>query len=296
MPKRPCAVVITPDDTTILCADKFGDVYSLPLHPLPEPTRVVPDGFQPLSTSKKFVPAANSLTVHTARNLKALKNQLRATNKPSEKAVPSFEHQLLLGHVSMLTDIACVTTDTSSSQHGKTRSYILTADRDEHIRVSRGPPQAHIIEAFCLGHKEFVSKLCIPRRLPMTLVSGGGDGLLCVWSWVEGSVLQKVDMKLLVDGYLNTYSESGRKNPTEQTRSTSEELKGSPGTRVISTEDVEENAGDRKVQRDGMIYKATNAPRLTVSGIWSVSQTDLCHLEGDGGVTRGGEILVSCEG
>ena len=31
MPKRPCAVALTPDESTLLCADKFGDIYSLPL-------------------------------------------------------------------------------------------------------------------------------------------------------------------------------------------------------------------------------------------------------------------------
>ena len=30
MPKRPCAIQISPDNTTIICGDKFGDVYSLP--------------------------------------------------------------------------------------------------------------------------------------------------------------------------------------------------------------------------------------------------------------------------
>lgn len=54
-----------------------------------------------------------------------------------------FEHKLLLGHVSMLTDIALVVLNG--------RNYIITADRDEHIRISRGIPQSHIIEGFCLG-------------------------------------------------------------------------------------------------------------------------------------------------
>ncbi|KAJ4417395.1 tRNA (guanine-N(7)-)-methyltransferase non-catalytic subunit trm82, partial [Neurospora sp. IMI 360204] len=31
MPKRPCALALTPDNKTILSADKFGDVFSLPL-------------------------------------------------------------------------------------------------------------------------------------------------------------------------------------------------------------------------------------------------------------------------
>ncbi|KAH0544161.1 hypothetical protein FGG08_001606 [Glutinoglossum americanum] len=300
MPKRPCAIAITPDDSTILCADKFGDVYSIPLHPSPQPTEVVSEGIkagpgrtQTPSTSKKFVPAANNLTVHTARNLKALKNQLRATNQPSEKTAPDFEHQLLLGHVSMLTDIAFVTLDTSTSPHGKPCSYILTADRDEHIRVSRGPPQAHVIETFCLGHKEFVSKLCIPHWLPRTLISGGGDGFLCVWSWASGLALQKVDMRLSVDEYLNSCSRSGRKNFVGQAKPKLEGLTGGPGSSEISSEDKRENP-EENTQRDGKAHEAAHSHKLTVSGIWSISQTELNRdMEGE---VEGGDILVACEG
>ena len=36
MPKRPCAIALTADDSQILSADKFGDVYSLPLLPIEE--------------------------------------------------------------------------------------------------------------------------------------------------------------------------------------------------------------------------------------------------------------------
>jgi tRNA (guanine-N(7)-)-methyltransferase subunit TRM82 len=193
MPKRPCAIAITEDASTIISADKFGDLYSLPLL-VPKTT-----GQESLHSSsqtpeptpaKPFVPAANHLTVHSQRNLKTLENQRRQTNRAPEKSEPSFEHKLLLGHVSMLTDIALV------SLEG--RSHILTADRDEHIRVSRGIPQAHIIEGFCLGHTNFISRLCIPSERSDVLISGGGDDNLFVWDWASGVLISKADLTTYV--------------------------------------------------------------------------------------------------
>jgi tRNA (guanine-N(7)-)-methyltransferase subunit TRM82 len=103
------------------------------------------------------------------------------------KEGPKFAHELLLGHVSMLT---CVLTTRDSEN----RPYIITADRDEHIRVSRGMPQTHVIEAFCLGHGSFVNALCNPRSRPEVLVSGGGDNELFVWDWLAGKLLGTVDL------------------------------------------------------------------------------------------------------
>ncbi|PYH96399.1 tRNA methyltransferase [Aspergillus ellipticus CBS 707.79] len=192
MHKRPSAIIITSDDSTILCGDKFGDVYSLPLIPGDEPyvaTRV-PRG------AKLSQPAATNLTVHTKGNLRALEQQQRLSSEAKaaeDKSGLAFEHNLLLGHVSLLTDIAYVSlpVDASSS---KKRSYILTADRDEHIRVSRGLSQAHVIENYCLGHTSFISQLCVPHWAPEYLVSGGGDNYLLVWKWAEGRLLQKVPL------------------------------------------------------------------------------------------------------
>ncbi|QSZ29918.1 hypothetical protein DSL72_004436 [Monilinia vaccinii-corymbosi] len=191
MPKRPCALVTTDDCSTIISADKFGDVYSLPLIPSPLGTPVTEAAYTEKQAPKMFQPSASALTVHSARNLKALEAQKKQSNKVSEKTGPDFEHKLLLGHVSMLTDILVAAV--------AGRQYILTADRDEHIRVSRGIPQAHVIEGFCLGHIEYVSRLCIPSTRPEILISGGGDDDLHVWNWVDGSLLSRVSLKSQVD-------------------------------------------------------------------------------------------------
>ncbi|APA09205.1 hypothetical protein SS1G_14282 [Sclerotinia sclerotiorum 1980 UF-70] len=201
MPKRPCALAITDDCNTIISADKFGDVYSLPLIPSP----LVPSATENASVQKQapkmFQPSASALTVHSARNLKALEAQKKQSNKVSEKTGPDFEHKLLLGHVSMLTDILVATLSG--------RQYILTADRDEHIRISRGIPQAHIIENFCLGHIEYVSRLCIPPTRPEILISGGGDDDLYTWNWLNGSLLSKTNLKSQVEA-LDTEKQSAQ--------------------------------------------------------------------------------------
>ncbi|KAK3310570.1 uncharacterized protein B0T15DRAFT_42422 [Chaetomium strumarium] len=218
MPKRPCSLALTRDNRTILSADKFGDVYALPLIPAPSfssssSTATTTTTPQPLSRSATPAlppkPQANELTVHTKRNLRALENQKISLNRKaqqqqqqqeSQQTQPQFEHTLLLGHVSMLTAI-CVGTERVAAD--REREYIITADRDEHIRVSRGMPQAHVIEGFCLGHEEFVSRLCVgPGGRREILVSGGGDDDLFVWDWAKGRLLGRAGVLEHVKGVI----------------------------------------------------------------------------------------------
>ncbi|KAL1794775.1 hypothetical protein ACET3X_006591 [Alternaria dauci] len=197
MSRRPSSITLTSDNATILCADKFGDVYALPLLPSPDDDKVE----EPPETSatqqpdqKEWMPSATTLTVHSGRNRKTLEEQLKQKAKgPAKSKEPMrFKHELLLGHVSMLTDVAYI------KVHG--RSYIITADRDEHIRISRGPPQAHIIEGFCFGHEAFVSRLCFTQS--GQLVSGGGDDHLFVWDWQNGLLKEKLAIRDLAFAHL----------------------------------------------------------------------------------------------
>ncbi|KAL8656900.1 MAG: hypothetical protein Q9226_002454 [Calogaya cf. arnoldii] len=206
MPKRPCAIAFTPDQSTIICGDKFGDVYALPLSCSDSRTErqahvkageAVQESH---TTGDPFVPSATLRTVHTLRNQEALRHQQNQKNKKSSKNAVDFERELLFGHVSLLTDLICVSIPRTTSANPLDRTYIISADRDEHIRVSRGIPQAHIIEGFCLGHTQFVSRLCIPSWNPQILISGGGDDYLLVWDWLSNRVLHRIDLrKLIVD-------------------------------------------------------------------------------------------------
>ncbi|XP_073890060.1 tRNA (guanine-N(7)-)-methyltransferase non-catalytic subunit WDR4 isoform X8 [Macaca fascicularis] len=51
--------------------------------------------------------------------------------------------------------------------------FILTADRDEKIRVSWAAAP-HSIESFCLGHTEFVSRISVVPTQPGLLLSSSG--------------------------------------------------------------------------------------------------------------------------
>ncbi|CAI6332170.1 unnamed protein product [Periconia digitata] len=192
MTRRPCSITLSDDNSTIFCADKFGDVYALPLLPSPEDERNANP--HPEDGPKKYAPSASLSTVHSGRNRKVLEEQLKqaAKGRPQPKDAPTFKHDLLLGHVSMLTDVVTATVGS--------RSYLITADRDEHIRVSRSVPQAHIIEGFCHGHEEFVHRLCMSNS--NRLISGGGDTHLYVWDWLSHTLLEKIPLQSAV---LNLY-------------------------------------------------------------------------------------------
>ncbi|KAJ2992549.1 hypothetical protein NUW58_g2128 [Xylaria curta] len=195
MPKRPCSLALTADGQTILSADKFGDVYALPLVPKPEEGSMstpASASSTPAPVSSQPLHGANVFHfVHSQRNRRALEDQKRQreanARRDLPKEGPKFAHEVLLGHVSMLTYVMTL----NDSQN---RPYIVTADRDEHIRVSRGVPQAHVIETYCLGHGSFVNALCNPRSRCNILISGGGDNELFVWDWLAGKLLDTVDL------------------------------------------------------------------------------------------------------
>ncbi|KAI9700506.1 MAG: tRNA (guanine-N(7)-)-methyltransferase non-catalytic subunit trm82 [Bogoriella megaspora] len=193
MPKRPSAVSITPDEQNIVVGDKFGDVYSLPLLYLAYEDNGVEDGKSQGTPAKPYRPTATSLTVHSGANRKALEAQRQLKDHVKTKEPLKFAHKLLLGHVSMLTDLALASIP---NVEGKERNYIITSDRDEHIRISRGIPQTHIIEGYCLGHTEFVNVLCLVK--PEVLISGGGDNYIYVWDWLRGRLLNRVGISSAV--------------------------------------------------------------------------------------------------
>ncbi|KAG2519830.1 hypothetical protein JM16_005858 [Phytophthora kernoviae] len=85
----------------------------------------------------------------------------------------------LLGHTtSMVTHIAV----------NKDSSLLLTADRDEKIRVSRFPTAA-IIESYCLGHAASLTKVACCAVTPKLAVSTSMDNTLKLWEMQSGKLL-----------------------------------------------------------------------------------------------------------
>ncbi|CAG8639126.1 7922_t:CDS:10 [Acaulospora morrowiae] len=101
-------------------------------------------------------------------------------------------YDLLLGHVSMVTDMVL-------SHNNK---YVITADRDEHIRVSRYP-KGYEIESYCLGHTQFLSKLHILPWDTNLLLSAGGDDFIALWDYVPGTLIQELNIKKLIESQMN---------------------------------------------------------------------------------------------
>ena len=209
MPKRPSAIILSPSETDIIVGDKFGDVYSLPLEHSAGPP---PEIAKPIGYTG---PSASEFTVHTKRNLAALKQQrLRqvTSSAPSAKKEEkfNFSSKLLLGHVSLLTalDFTIVHTATDSEnvppQDSRSRSYLLTSDRDEHIRISR-LPQPHIIESYCHGHTSFVTSLCIPQWANNIVISGSGVPDLRTHEIPSGRSLSQLLLKRdIIEGRCDT--------------------------------------------------------------------------------------------
>ncbi|KAK4705033.1 tRNA (guanine-N(7)-)-methyltransferase subunit TRM82, partial [Phenoliferia sp. Uapishka_3] len=114
--KRANGIDVTPEGT-ILVGDKFGDVFTYPL----------------------LVPAPVESESETAAK--------DSKDSKAEKATP------ILGHVSMLT--AVVFLPESKQAKFEHPAYVVSGDRDEHVRVSRYP-KGEVIEKFLWGSKRSV--------------------------------------------------------------------------------------------------------------------------------------------
>ena len=84
----------------------------------------------------------------------------------------------------MLLDIL-VTTD---------ENFVITADRDEKIRVSKFPNSYNIV-SYCLGHKKFVNNVAEVPHDQEILISCGGDGSFIFWDYKIGKEIHNFRFK-----------------------------------------------------------------------------------------------------
>jgi tRNA (guanine-N(7)-)-methyltransferase subunit TRM82 len=104
------------------------------------------------------------------------------SSRDSVVAVAKASRRLLLGHTaSMLTGMQVVMSNTNAKQ-----KFILTADRDEKVRVSVFP-ETHIIHGYLLGHSAFISTMDAVSKIGdderSLCLTGSGDGTVRLWDY-----------------------------------------------------------------------------------------------------------------
>jgi len=180
--KRATSIAVSPDGKNIVIADKFGDVYDLPFD---APSQTV---FQ--SDPDQEAPKA-------ATNAPTQGKDGKATVEGDESKTVPKALAPIAGHVSVLTSLTIIPSGSSG--------LLVTADRDEHIRISRYP-QGWSIVSYLLGHRKFVGALLWlpspsdPDPGHGRLLSGGGDDSLFVWDHLRGLATQKIDISGLANG------------------------------------------------------------------------------------------------
>ncbi|THH27790.1 hypothetical protein EUX98_g6388 [Antrodiella citrinella] len=162
LPKKPTEILIPQDSQSILVSDKFGDVFSYLM--IPDPTN---------PTTSEPAPSKSGRTALTSHE-----NLAGGT--------------LILGHTSLLTSFVL----------SKDEKYIISADRDEHIRVSWYP-------------QGFVSAIHIPTFSPHTLISGGGDPYIQCWDWLTGAKGKTIHVLDNVVSYIKVRPVKGRTSSWE---------------------------------------------------------------------------------
>ncbi|KAF9244674.1 WD40-repeat-containing domain protein [Melanogaster broomeanus] len=123
--------------------------------------------------------------------------------------------ELVLGHASLLT--SCLLSPDEQ--------FIITADRDEHIRVS-WYPQGYTIESYCLGHEKYVSAIHLPISAPASLISGGGDPDLKVWDWMTGRLQRNIAVFAIVEPFIKVKAQKRKRGPQDDENQGDETLKG----------------------------------------------------------------------
>ncbi len=101
--------------------------------------------------------------------------------------------QILLGHVSMITSLAFIPAANKTSPP----RFIVTGDRDEHIRISRwgSKRQAYVIDRYLQGSEAFVGALAVVADTDgqLRLASSEGGHALRVWTLPQPGVPSPAD-------------------------------------------------------------------------------------------------------
>jgi tRNA (guanine-N(7)-)-methyltransferase subunit TRM82 len=194
-------IAISPDAThaATVSDDKGLRVYSLSSNPI---THLSTRYLTKKSSCLSFSPSGDILVSDKVGDCYLYPLEARAVSaeklkKLDVQADPTLnpEADYLLGHVSVVTSHLMPEAESSASAvGGGKRQYLITADRDEHIRITRYP-DTYVIESYLFGTDGFVSSIHIPLGRPELLISGGGEGVLRIWDWKAAKQVGSVDIQ-----------------------------------------------------------------------------------------------------
>lgn len=159
-----------------------GCTPDLPIPPTPAP---IPEASTSKAEKKENTPAEDKSD--RPGEAKAPSGKRRKVGNTGGIA-PEWRHvpakisaiQPVVGHVSMITAMLVL----------QKQDKIITADRDEHIRISKWP-QGWEIEHFLLGQRRFVSALALHPSDSNLLITGGGDETLRMWDLTTYKCIRK---------------------------------------------------------------------------------------------------------
>lgn len=138
-----------------------------------------------------------------------LKNEaLRATtpdlktpeDDEADDKTESESTELLFGH------LAAVSSGLFSSEQG----LLITADRDEKIRLSQYP-KSWIVDSFLFGHRRYVSALSFFGSDESKIVSAGADGMIMLWDISHSSDPKQIWAVSVGEGPVNSIAVNGNK-------------------------------------------------------------------------------------
>jgi tRNA (guanine-N(7)-)-methyltransferase subunit TRM82 len=162
LPKKPSAITFTPESDSILVADRFGNVHKF--------------GLKDILSGKNAAKATGD--DHEDED----GDDHEDDENPSGKDIEDEAQNIILGHFGTISDLRF----TGNGKH------LISADRDDRIRVSRWP-HAYVVQSFCLGHTNFVVQ-SKPVGASNFVVSGSGDGTVRSWNILTGAEVGKVDL------------------------------------------------------------------------------------------------------
>ena len=102
------------------------------------------------------------------------------------------ESELMFGHLAAV----------SAAIYSRSRSLLVSADRDEKIRLTQFPKYWNI-GSFLFGHRRYVSALSFTDPDEHTLVSAGADGVVALWDIANTNDPKQVWSLQLEEGSIN---------------------------------------------------------------------------------------------